>query len=110
MWRVTENPPLASYYLALAAGIFGWSEIALHFAFLLPALAVILGTHRLARHFCQPTHAGGAGHFVHAGFSGFQPDSDVRRADAGVLGLGGGVLGGGDGTENILGNCSPPAG
>jgi 4-amino-4-deoxy-L-arabinose transferase-like glycosyltransferase len=53
MWGVTENPPLAGYYLALAAGIFGWGEIALHSAFLLPAVAVILGTHRLARHFCN---------------------------------------------------------
>jgi 4-amino-4-deoxy-L-arabinose transferase-like glycosyltransferase len=53
MWKVTENPPLAGYYLALAAGIFGWSEVALHSACLLPALAVILGTHRLARHFCN---------------------------------------------------------
>ena len=26
MWNVTANPPLAGYYLALAAGIFGWSE------------------------------------------------------------------------------------
>jgi 4-amino-4-deoxy-L-arabinose transferase-like glycosyltransferase len=58
MWKVTENPPLASYYLAAAAGVFGWSEIALHFAFLLPALAVVLGTYRLARHFChQPALA-----------------------------------------------------
>ena len=31
----------------------GWSETALHLAFLLPALAVILGTHRLARRFCD---------------------------------------------------------
>ena len=53
MWSVTENPPLASYYIALVAGIFGWSELALHSAFLVPALAVILGTHRLARHFCR---------------------------------------------------------
>jgi 4-amino-4-deoxy-L-arabinose transferase-like glycosyltransferase len=53
MWGVTQNPPLASYYLALAAGVLGWSEIALHVAFLLPALAVILGTYRLARHFCS---------------------------------------------------------
>ena len=53
MWAVTENPPLASYYLALAAGILGWSEMALHFAFLLPAVAAILGTYRLARRFCQ---------------------------------------------------------
>ena len=53
MWWVTENPPLASYYLALAAGALGWSEVALHFAFLLPAVAAILGTHRLARRFCN---------------------------------------------------------
>ena len=45
----TKNPPLASYYIAAAAGFVGWSERALHFAFLLPALAVILGTYRLAQ-------------------------------------------------------------
>jgi 4-amino-4-deoxy-L-arabinose transferase-like glycosyltransferase len=55
MWEVTKNPPLACYFLALAGGVLGWTEIALHAAFLLPALAVILGTHRLARYFCgQP--------------------------------------------------------
>lgn len=53
MWSVTENPPLASYYLALAAAVLGWSELALHFAMLLPAVAVVLGTYRLARHFCR---------------------------------------------------------
>lgn len=53
MWNATENPPLACYYLAAAAGLFGWSEIGLHLAFLLPALAVVLGTYRLAGHFCQ---------------------------------------------------------
>jgi 4-amino-4-deoxy-L-arabinose transferase-like glycosyltransferase len=52
MWEVTQNPPLACYYLAVAAGVLGWNEIALHAALLLPALAVILGTHRLARSFC----------------------------------------------------------
>ena len=58
MWEVTKNPPLAAYYLALAAATLGWSESALHFAFLLPALAAILGTYRLARHFCnQPMFA-----------------------------------------------------
>jgi len=58
MWNVTENPPLACYYLALAAGFFGWNEIGLHLAFLLPALAVVLGTHRLAGHLCRrPTLA-----------------------------------------------------
>ena len=53
MWKVTENPPLACYYLAGAAGMLGWNELALHCAFLLPALAMISGTHRLARRFCQ---------------------------------------------------------
>lgn len=52
MWRVTENPPLACYYLALA-GIFGWNEIWLHIAFLLPAIAVILGTYQIARRLCK---------------------------------------------------------
>ena len=52
MWAVTKNPPLAGYYLALAAKIFGWGEIGLHAAFLLPALAAILGTYRLARRLC----------------------------------------------------------
>jgi hypothetical protein len=53
LWNVTDNPPLACYYLALGAGFFGWSEIGLHLAFLLPALAVTWGTYRLARHFCD---------------------------------------------------------
>ena len=53
MWDVTKNPPLACYYLAVAAAILGWSEVALHFAMLLPAVAAILGTYRLARRLCQ---------------------------------------------------------
>jgi len=55
MWTVTENPPLAGYYFALAGSVFGWSEIGLHLAGLLAALAVILGTYRLAARLCgQP--------------------------------------------------------
>lgn len=53
MSQITENPPLACYYLAAAATVFGWGEVGLHLAFLLPALAVILGTHRLAGRFCH---------------------------------------------------------
>ncbi|MFZ0277999.1 MAG: glycosyltransferase family 39 protein [Candidatus Sulfotelmatobacter sp.] len=45
----TRNPPLASYYSAAAAAFVGWSERALHLAFLLPALAAIWGTYRLAQ-------------------------------------------------------------
>ncbi len=47
----TKNPPLAAYYIAAAASVVGWSERALHFAFLLPAVAVVLGTYRLAQRF-----------------------------------------------------------
>src|SRR3954470_11881904 len=53
IWDITKNPPLACYYLSLAGGILGWSEPALHAAFLLPAIAVVLGTYRLARRLCQ---------------------------------------------------------
>jgi 4-amino-4-deoxy-L-arabinose transferase-like glycosyltransferase len=52
MWKVTENPPLNSYYIALASLVFGWGEIGLHLAFLLPAIALILGAYRLATRFC----------------------------------------------------------
>jgi 4-amino-4-deoxy-L-arabinose transferase-like glycosyltransferase len=48
MFDVTKNPPLTSYYIAAVGASFGWSEAALHVAFLLPALAAILGTYSLA--------------------------------------------------------------
>jgi 4-amino-4-deoxy-L-arabinose transferase-like glycosyltransferase len=51
MAHETKNPPLAAYYIAAAASIVGWSERALHFVFLLPALAAVLGTYRLAQRF-----------------------------------------------------------
>ena len=53
MWTVTENPPMAGYYYALAGTIFGWNEIGLHLAGLLIALAVVLGTYRLAVPLCN---------------------------------------------------------
>jgi 4-amino-4-deoxy-L-arabinose transferase-like glycosyltransferase len=46
---VNKNPPLVSYALAAWAAIGGWSERWLHAFFWIPALAVVLGTHRLAR-------------------------------------------------------------
>ena len=52
MSAVTENPPLASYYIALAASLFGWQELPLHLAFLAPAIAAVLGTYELAGRFC----------------------------------------------------------
>ena len=53
MSEVTKNPPLASYYMALAAFLFGWSESALHLAFLFPASAVVIGTFFLAKELCD---------------------------------------------------------
>lgn len=53
VWDITKNPPLACYYLSLIGSLFGWSEAALHGAFLVPAIAAIVGTHRLAARFCQ---------------------------------------------------------
>jgi Dolichyl-phosphate-mannose-protein mannosyltransferase len=52
MAQVTQNPPLASYYLALVGVLLGWGEISLHVGFLLPALAAVWGTYLLAKHFC----------------------------------------------------------
>jgi 4-amino-4-deoxy-L-arabinose transferase-like glycosyltransferase len=52
MAEVMKNPPLAAYYLAGAVALLGWSEVALHLAFLLPALAVVCGTYLLAKRFC----------------------------------------------------------
>lgn len=49
MAEVTKNPPLACYYLAAAAAVFGWREPALHGAFMLAAVAAVLGTYAIAR-------------------------------------------------------------
>ena len=53
MADVTKNPPLACYFLALAGRLFGWSETALHAAFLLPAAGAAWGTYRLAKGLCS---------------------------------------------------------
>jgi len=52
MWQIQQNPPLASYYMAMVASIGGWSERALHLGFILPALAVILA--RIISHYDSP--------------------------------------------------------
>jgi len=53
MSEVTQNPPVASYYMAAAAKVVGWSERALHPAFLLPTIALVLGVYRLAKKFTR---------------------------------------------------------
>ena len=55
MSDVTKNPPLTSYYIAAISSMFGSGEWALHLAFLIPAIAVVLGTYLLACRWCaQP--------------------------------------------------------
>jgi 4-amino-4-deoxy-L-arabinose transferase-like glycosyltransferase len=59
MSDINKNPPLASYFMAVVASVFGWSEPVLHVAFLLPAVAVIIGTYLIARRYCvNPLLAG----------------------------------------------------
>jgi hypothetical protein len=53
MSEVTQNPPFASYYISLVGSLFGWSERALHCGFLAIAIALILGTYRLAERFTR---------------------------------------------------------
>jgi 4-amino-4-deoxy-L-arabinose transferase-like glycosyltransferase len=46
---IAKNPPLFSYYLAGWGSVFGWSEVSLHLAGLIPSLLVAWGTFELAR-------------------------------------------------------------
>src|SRR5207253_2580136 len=39
MFSIMQNPPLNAYYIALAAKFLGWTELAMHGAFLVPAVA-----------------------------------------------------------------------
>lgn len=58
MSQVTQNPPLACYYIALVSCLVGWSEAGIHLFMIIPAVAVILGTYRLARRRCaNPLYA-----------------------------------------------------
>lgn len=49
MVEANKNPPLVSFYLALSAALLGWSELALHLAMLLPAIAAMVAIAFLAR-------------------------------------------------------------
>lgn len=53
MSEVTQNPPVASYLLALSGALSGWTELGLHLVMLLPAIAVVLGTYTLAKNYCS---------------------------------------------------------
>lgn len=49
--EIIKNPPLAAYYLASAGWFFGFSERALHMAFIFPAFLAAWGTYALARRY-----------------------------------------------------------
>ncbi len=49
--EIIKNPPLAAYYLAAAGYFYGFTERALHAAFIIPAVFAVLGTYALARRF-----------------------------------------------------------
>jgi Dolichyl-phosphate-mannose-protein mannosyltransferase len=51
MAGVTQNPPATCYFLALVGSLFGWEEVGLHLAMVLPAWGLIWGTYRLAERF-----------------------------------------------------------
>ena len=110
MWNVTENPPLACYYLALAAGVFGWSEIALHSRLSAAGPGRGFGNAPAGADISagSPMLAALATLFTPV-FLVSSTDRDVRRADAGVLGLGGRVLGRRNGTRRfrMSGRCRP---
>jgi 4-amino-4-deoxy-L-arabinose transferase-like glycosyltransferase len=52
MWVAMQNPPLCSYYIAAIGSFASLDEVAMHIAFLLPAVAAILGTFALAKRLC----------------------------------------------------------
>jgi 4-amino-4-deoxy-L-arabinose transferase-like glycosyltransferase len=49
MAEIVSNPPLAAYYMTPVVAVAGFREVPLHLAFLLPAVAAVLGTWEVAR-------------------------------------------------------------
>jgi hypothetical protein len=52
LWVAMQNLPLCSYYIAAIGSFAGFGEVAMHIAFLLPAIAAVLGTFALAKRLC----------------------------------------------------------
>jgi len=50
-YALMMSPPLVCYYIALVILFFGSSEVALHIAFIIPAIGVSIGTYFLAKEF-----------------------------------------------------------
>jgi len=53
MFQVMKNPPLTSYFIAVTAPLVGWSERALHFVFLLPAVSLGVAIYLIAERFTR---------------------------------------------------------
>jgi hypothetical protein len=68
MARANENPPLVSYWLAAAGGLFGWSEPVLHAAMLVPALLAVAGVFLLAQRLGAPPLLAGLALLAMPGF------------------------------------------
>jgi hypothetical protein len=78
MSRANMNPPGAAYYLAAIGALFGFGERALHLGMLVPALALVLGTLRLARALrVQPLPAG----LILLSFPGFLGSATTLMVD-----------------------------
>jgi len=53
-----NHAPASAYFMAFVGTIAGWSELAMHAAFMLPAIALLLGTYAAATRLCdQPVLA-----------------------------------------------------
>ncbi len=50
---INLNPPLTSYYLAIWGTLFGYQEVVLHLAYMVPAMFLALAVYRLAEKFCS---------------------------------------------------------
>ena len=52
-YKFMQNPPLASYYLALFGRVIGWGEVAMHAAMLPVTIAAAIGTYLVAAEYCR---------------------------------------------------------
>lgn len=51
--EMIKNPPMSAFYMALVARFAGFSEKALHIAFIFPAFLAVWGSYALARRICS---------------------------------------------------------
>jgi hypothetical protein len=107
MWMsdVMKNPPLASYFIAAVGSVFGMSEVALHVAFMVPAMALVVGTYRLALRLTDRPMLAAVLAVAFAGHADLCDQRDVRCDDAGAVGVGGALVDAGIAGESIARCC-----